>query len=138
MSRARSLLASPTRKPHFTDWLLRLSLAGLFLAIGLEKFAAGHAGQEWVTLFARLGLGQWFRYFTGAVEALGGILMLVPRATLIGAGLLASAMIGAITAHLFVLGDPFAGIIPAVLLGIVVAITLKLRAEPDEPAHLDL
>jgi len=138
MSRNRFLVASQTPKQQFTDWLLRLSVAGVFLAIGLEKFAAGHAGQEWVTLFNRLGLGQWFRYFTGVVEALGGILMLVPRATLTGAGLLACTMIGAIAAHLFVLGDPFAGIIPAVLLGIVVAITLKLRAEPDEPTHLDL
>ena len=24
-------------------------------------------------------LGQWFRYFTGAVEILGGVLVLVPR-----------------------------------------------------------
>ena len=36
-------------------------------------------GTEWVGLFRQIGLGQWFRYFTGAVEILGGVLVLVPR-----------------------------------------------------------
>jgi len=130
-----SLSSAEARKPQFTDWILRLSLAALFIAIGLEKL---RAGKEWIDIFARLGLGQWFRYFTGADETLGGVLMLIPRATMIGAGLIVCAMIGAIVAHVLVLGDPFSSIIPAVLLGIVVAITFKLRAEPDEPTQLDL
>ncbi len=28
--------------------------------------------------FNQIGLGQWFRYFTGATEAIAGILLLVP------------------------------------------------------------
>ena len=130
-----SILSQRPRRQHFTDWLIRLSAAAFFIAVGTDKFAAK---SEWVKVFNQIGWGQWFRYATGIVEALGGLLLLVPRLTSLGAALLACAMIGAIIAHLFLLGDPFASIIPAALLGIVVAITVKLNSEPDEINKLNL
>src|SRR2546430_2861644 len=34
---------------------------------------------EWVRIFDRIGLGQWFRYFTGALQVTGALLVLIPR-----------------------------------------------------------
>lgn len=78
------------------------------------------------------------RYFTGAVETLGGLLMLVPKTTLAGTALLASAMTGAVLAHLLVLGDPFSSIIPLALLALIVALGWKLSRKPEEFRGLDL
>lgn len=102
---ALAWIAPKPRRQRFTDWLVRLTAAGVFIAIGFDKF---HARSEWVDIFARIGWGQWFRYATGIVEALGGFLLVLPRTTYLGASLLVSAMMGAIAAHLFLLGDPLA------------------------------
>jgi hypothetical protein len=57
------------------DWCLRGGIALAFVAFGWEKFSTnGH----WVKLFQQIGIGQWFRYFTGVVEILGGLLVLIP------------------------------------------------------------
>jgi uncharacterized membrane protein YphA (DoxX/SURF4 family) len=56
--------------------------------------------------FNQIGLGQWFRYFTGALEVVGAIGLLVPKLSWWAAVLLALVMIGAIIAHLTVLHIP--------------------------------
>jgi putative oxidoreductase len=134
--------AKPQREPvpqrnFITDWVLRIGIAFFFVAVGTEKFTA-RTGSEWIKIFAQIGWGDWFRYFTGAVETLGALLMLIPRTTLAGTVLLASAMLGAILAHCFKLGDPFSSIIPLVLLVIVVVVGRKLSAEPDNFTGLEL
>jgi hypothetical protein len=50
------------------DWTMRMLLAALFLFQGTTKFGGRPFWQE---LFAEIGLGDWFRYLTGAVEILG-------------------------------------------------------------------
>ena len=82
-------------------WGLRIVLALAFTFFGLQKFPSG---TMWVRLFARIGVGQWFRYVTGVVEVVGGILLLVPRATIPAVGLLVCTMIGALLVHVFVVG----------------------------------
>ena len=57
-----------------------------------------------VDIFARLGLGQGFRYVTAAVEVIGGVGLLIPRFTAKAALLLAVTMTCAVVAHLTVLG----------------------------------
>jgi uncharacterized membrane protein YphA (DoxX/SURF4 family) len=52
-----------------------------------------------VEMFAKLGAGQWFRYLTGALEVIGGVALLVPRAAFYGAVLLAAVMVGALVTH---------------------------------------
>lgn len=99
-------------------WVLRLAVAFIFVSSGLEKFGIG-PGQEWVSIFAKIGLGDWFRYFTGVLEVAGGVLLIVPHAAKVGAGLLVLCMAGAIVCHVFILGDPFSSIIN---LGLIVAI----------------
>ncbi len=107
---------------------------GLWVVQGLLALAfAGAAsgklfGQpEMVALFDAIGVGQWFRYVTGLVELAGAALILIPKTRVIGAGLLAGTMLGAITAHLFVLHTAPTG--PVVLLALVSVVLWGRRAE---------
>jgi putative oxidoreductase len=58
------------------DWLLRGGIAVVFVLFGAEKFPSD-PGSPWVKLFQQIGAGQWFRYFTGVMEVLGGVLVLI-------------------------------------------------------------
>ena len=44
--------------------MLRAGIALAFALFGLEKFPSG-ADAHWVRFFDQVGVGQWFRYFTG-------------------------------------------------------------------------
>jgi putative oxidoreductase len=125
-------------KPDVFDWVLRAALAVFFTSFGFEKVFAG-PDSYWTTLFADIGLGQWFRYATGAVQLLGAALVLLPRTFLVGAALAGSTMVGAIFCHLFVLSTGVGGaIIPAVFLGFVIAATSRrlMRRRVDAPLVL--
>ena len=67
-----------------------------------------------VRLFGQIGVGQWFRYVTGAIELTGGIALLIPSAAIFGAMLLIPTMIGAIIVNVFVV--PASPVAPVVLL----------------------
>jgi uncharacterized membrane protein YphA (DoxX/SURF4 family) len=67
----------------------------------MNKFGSSRL---WIRLFADIGIGQWFRYFTGVVEIAGGVLLLVPRATIVAVTILACTMVGAFLAHVFITG----------------------------------
>jgi len=54
--------------------------------------------------FQHMGPGQWFRDFTGALEVLGALLIMVPSLAALGALLLICILIGATIMHLFVIG----------------------------------
>ena len=87
------------------DWAVRGGFALLFLMAGIDKFDSS-PGSEWVRMFQQIGIGQWFRYFTGVVEVLGAALLLIPRAAAIGLFLLACTMLAAALLWIFVLGHP--------------------------------
>ena len=57
-------------------------------------------------LFQQIGAGQWFRYFTGVVEVLGGVLVLIPWTATVGLALLACTMAAAVLILVFVIGRP--------------------------------
>jgi uncharacterized membrane protein YphA (DoxX/SURF4 family) len=81
-------------------WTLRGLLALLFLYASLMKLS----GQpDMVAEFAKLGLGQWFRFLTGTLELAGGIAILVPRTSPFGALLLLCVDAGAFVAQISVL-----------------------------------
>jgi uncharacterized membrane protein YphA (DoxX/SURF4 family) len=82
-------------------WLLRVLVALAFLAAGGAKLAAAPA---MVAMFAAIGLGQWFRIVTGVLEVTGAIGLFIPAVTVYAALLLIVVMVGAIIAHLTVLG----------------------------------
>jgi putative oxidoreductase len=65
---------------RISDWVLRGSIALVFVLFGAEKFPVNPEG-PWVKLFQQIGFGQWFRNFTGIVEILGGLLVLIPWTT---------------------------------------------------------
>jgi uncharacterized membrane protein YphA (DoxX/SURF4 family) len=115
----------PALAPRFDvgGWVLRLSAGVLFLTVGIEKL---ETESYWVKLFAEIGLGNWFRYLTGALQILGGLLLLVPRTTRAGAFLAGCTMAGAVFVHMFVLDTGIGGaLIPAALLVFVGIIALR-------------
>jgi putative oxidoreductase len=83
-------------------WLLQLATAVLFFMAAYPKLVGSPA---MVALFETIGFGQWFRYLTGVLETVGGILLMIPGYTRFGALLLIAVMLGAVLTHFTVLGD---------------------------------
>jgi putative oxidoreductase len=123
------------------DWVLRTCVAVLFGSVGYEKLSPTQ-GSYWLTLFAEIGFGEWFMYFTGAIQVLGAILVLIPRTAVLGAALVGSTMIGAIVCHLVLLDTGIGGaVFPAAFLGLVIAAARRrLKGPPasSEPVNLRL
>jgi uncharacterized membrane protein YphA (DoxX/SURF4 family) len=76
---------------RLTDWVLRGGIGLVFILFGLDKFPSA-AGSPWVHLYQQIGIGQWFRYFTGVVEIAGGLLVVIPWTARAGLALLAVTM----------------------------------------------
>jgi putative oxidoreductase len=103
---------------NITFWILQGLLAATFLVAGTTKLASPDMQ---IAFFEEIGLGQWFRYFTGGLEVMGAMLVLVPRTAGFGATLLGMTMVGAVDIHLLITGgSPVASI---VLLVIAIAVT---------------
>ena len=104
-------------------WVLQIASAAMFLfAGGLKLAAAPLMVQE----FGVIGLGQWFRYFTGTIEVVSAVLLLIPSLAAYGAAALAVTMVGAITTHLFIIGGSPA--IPIMLLAATSSIAWARRS----------
>jgi len=73
-----------------TVWGVRIVLALAFAAAGAAKLASM---PQMVVTFEAIGFGQWFQYFTGVVELLGVVLLLVPRRGFIGGLWLGGTMV---------------------------------------------
>src|SRR5258708_24155766 len=103
----------------------RLIPPGILSGLGALPFIAAGGGKlagtaVMVELFAKVGLGQWFRYFTGLLEVAAGIGLLIPRYAFYAAVLLAIVMVGAFIAHVTVLGgSPAAPVVLFALTGII-------------------
>jgi putative oxidoreductase len=108
-----------TRRPAATValWALQIALAAVIGAAGASKLASATA---MVQLFDAVGVGQWFRYVTGALEMTGAVLLLVPALAGLGALLLGGVLTGAVVAHLTVLHtSPLAPLLLLVGLAVV-------------------
>src|SRR5229473_7811499 len=98
-------------------WTLSGLVALAFIGAGGAKLAGAAV---MVDLFAKVGLGQWFRYFTGLLEVAAGIGLLISRYAFYAAILLAMVMVGAFIAHVTVLGSsPAAPVVLFALTGII-------------------
>ena len=98
-------------------WVLQLLLAAVFLIAGTTKLAGA---QMHVETFEKLGVGQWFRYFTGSIEVIAAIMIIVPRTVVVGAALLSATMIAAIETQLVVIGgSPVPPLVLLVLAAVV-------------------
>ena len=115
-----------------TTWLDRVKtivppaiLGLLFVLIGYTKFDDDPRG-EWYQIFERIGIGQWFRIFTGVVQITGGVLMCIPKTMLVGAVMLTCTMIGAAFVDLVVIHMPFF-IVPMFLAIVIVVVAMLCR-----------
>jgi putative oxidoreductase len=98
-------------------WILSGLVALAFIAAGGAKLAGVPAMVE---VFDKVGLGQWFRYFTGLLEVAAGISLLMSRYAFRAALVLVMVMVGAIIAHITVLASsPAAPAVLLVLTGII-------------------
>ena len=95
--------------------MIRLGVAIVFLIAGAEKVSATNPNSHWVSMFNQIGLGEWFRYFTGVVEVLGAALILIPRTLLIGVALLSVTMAGAAVIVFFILDNRGESLFPALI-----------------------
>ena len=106
-----------------TLWTLQILAAAAFLAAGSFKLMGN---PMMVQIFDHIGIGQWFRYVTGAVEVIGGVMLLVPALAAFGGLLLAVTMVCAIFTHLAVIGgNP----LPAIVLFAMTATVAWLRRD---------
>lgn len=91
---------APFGKINILTWVLRVLMAGLFLFAAFGKLS----GQPMmVQEFDTIGLGQWFRYFTGGIEVVGALALLVPIVSAFAALILLLVDIGAFVAQVAVL-----------------------------------
>jgi putative oxidoreductase len=116
-SRSQQAVPQPSLLQAIPGWILSVLLALIFLSVGSMKLMSRPA---MVQEFAQVGLGQWFRYFTGLLEVAGAICIVVPILSRWGAVVLAAVMSGAVVAHLTALHSP--PTLPAILLVMVLAV----------------
>lgn len=95
----------------YLTFAVRLLLTAAFLAAGTSKLLGV---EMMVAVFDTVGVGQWFRYVTGLIEVGGAVLLWVPGLQLVGAAGLTATMVGAVFAHIFILGP---SAVPALMLG---------------------
>ncbi len=80
---------------------LRLVVAAILLQTLYFKFTGA---PESKFIFGTLGVEPWGRIFSGVVELVASVLLLIPATQILGAALGLGVMIGAILSHIFVLG----------------------------------
>ncbi len=97
-------------------WILQLGGAAMFFTAGLPKLSAD---EQMVQVFDVIGLGQWFRYVTGAIEVVSAVLLLIPSTAGIGALLLIPTMIGATLTVIFIIGGS-----PAIPIGLLIVMAV--------------
>lgn len=102
----------PRRAVNIGLWVLQALLAAFFVFAAVPKLLGDPIA---VQMFDLIGLGQWLRYFTGVVELLGAIGLLIPRLCGLAAIGLALVMVGAVLAEIFPLGAPVVALSPLVL-----------------------
>ena len=133
MSEPTSTVRSRERK--IAEWGLRLFLALAFVFAGVQKFPSA-PNAMWVRIYADIGLGQWFRYFTGIVEVLGGVLLLVLTATVVAVPLLVCTMVGALIVHVVVVGIGRPTVAVFILLAGLLALWTKRRRAANVTTHV--
>ena len=115
-------------------WTLQVLVGLLFVLMGVIKFV----DPMWPRNFARWGYPDGFYMVVGVLEAVGGVLLLVPRFATYAAVLLVTVMAGAVTTHL-VFGETQRAPVPLVYLLVVALVgwlrrrsMQRLRAAPAE------
>jgi len=108
-------------------WALRALMAALFLFAAFMKLSGN---PQMVMEFGKVGLGDWFRVFTGVLELVGGVLILAPAYSALAALLLLCVDIGALIAQLTAIHDDWIHPLPiaAILIAVIYLQRGALRA----------
>lgn len=102
----------------FGSMFLRYAFGALFLLAGAMKL---YGVPMLVAEFDTVGLGQWFRYFVGVWEIVGGVLILLPTKRHFGAVLLFLASFGAFIAQIMTIHqDWIHTVVFLILIGILI------------------
>jgi putative oxidoreductase len=104
-------------------WVLRVLMAALFLFAALMKLTSQ---PMMIAEFEHVGLGQWFRYFTGAIELIGGIGVLMPRFSPFAALLLLLVDAGAFVAQATMLHMDW---IHTIVIGLILGTLVYLQGD---------
>ena len=99
---------------------LRILLTLVFVGAGGAKLLGA---EMMVATFEQIGLGQGFRYLTGAIEVVGAALLWLRGRNVIGAAVLGGTMVGAVLTHLLILGP---SALSAIILGLLCAVVLYI------------
>lgn len=105
-------------------WILAVLLAVVFVFAGGGKLLGARA---MVQEFAQIGIGQWFRYFTGILEVSGAVGVLIPKYRFGAALQIAIVMVGATAANIWVLHLPQLAGLTAFLLAAALALAWLRR-----------
>jgi uncharacterized membrane protein YphA (DoxX/SURF4 family) len=114
---------SASRSKTIVLWILRILMAALFLFASFMKLSGK---PMMVDEFNTVGLGQWFRYFTGALELAGGVAILVPSVSAFAAIVLLAVDAGAFVAQIAVLHMDW---IHTVVIGAILAAVIYLQRD---------
>jgi putative oxidoreductase len=113
--------SAPVGKMNILIWVLRVLMAALFLFAAFGKLTGA---PMMVQEFDTVGLGQWFRYFTGGVEFVGALALLVPAVSGFAALMLLIVDIGAFVAQVSVLHIDW---IHTIVIGAILAALVYLQ-----------
>ena len=114
---ATAVLA-PSNKMNIVIWVLRVLIAALFLFAAFGKLTSN---PMMVEEFGKVGLGDWFRYFTGVLEVVGAAALVTPAISGFGALLLLCVDAGAFVAQVAVIHSDWIHtiVIGAILMALV-------------------
>jgi putative oxidoreductase len=112
-----------SRSKTIVLWILRILMAAPFLFASYMKLTDN---PMMVDEFNTIGLGQWFRYFTGALELAGGIAILVPSVSVFAALVLLAVDAGAFITQIAVLHGDW---IHTVVIGAILASVIYLQRD---------
>jgi putative oxidoreductase len=110
-------------------WIIAVFLALLFALVGGQKLI-GVPGM--VKEFAQIGLGQWFRFFTGTLEVAGAVGFLIPRFRFWAALLIATIMFCATLINLGVLHVPPLARVTAVPMALALVVGWLRRPQQEK------
>jgi uncharacterized membrane protein YphA (DoxX/SURF4 family) len=112
--------------------VLRLAAAAILMQTLFFKFTGA---PESKFIFSTLGVDPWGRWFSGVVELLASVLLLIPATQVLGALVAIGVMTGAIMSHIFILGlmiQNDGGLLFGLACAVLVSCLLIVGLQPDE------
>jgi putative oxidoreductase len=121
----RGVLLDMRALGNILAWILAVFLAIVFAFAGSIKLIGARA---MVQEFAQIGIGQWFRYFTGILEVSGAVGLLVSKYRFWAALQIAIVMACATVVNIVILHQTPLARLTAVLMTLAIALAWLRRA----------